>query len=162
MPKSKLKKEQGKIKEILDKKKALITKCDEQLKLVKANLQDNWIPAPLFIKEEKIEKIEKINKEIPPNQIKIFIGKLLEYKINKNTNFIELKHDLNKELKATVEENREKNFDKSITLDIDKTEFKHLYSKELTIEIKSKGFFKNHVEETIKIKLAKLKNDINN
>ena len=160
IPKSKLKKEQGKIKEFLDKKKALITKCDEQLKLVKANLQDNWIPAPLFIKEDKIEKIEKINKEIPPNQIKIFIGKLLEYKINKNTHFIELKLDLNKELKATIEENKEKNFDKSITWDIDKAEFKHLYSKELTIELKSKGFFKNHVEETIKIKLSKLKNDL--
>ncbi len=160
MPKQKFKKEQGKIKEILNKKKALITKCDEDLKAVKANLQDNWTPVPLYIKEEKSEKVEKINTHIQPNQIKIFIGKLLEYKHSKNVNFIELKIDLKKELKATIEENKEKNFDKSITFDIDKTEYKTLYSKELTIEMKSKGFFKNHVEETIKIKLAKLKNDI--
>ena len=160
LPKTKLKKEQGKIKEFLDKKKNLIEKCDKQLKLVKANLQDNWVPIPLFIKEEKTETIEKINKEIPASSINIFIGKLLEYKHSKNTLFIELKIDLKKELKATIEENKERNFDKLIKFEIDKTEFKHLYSRELTIELKTKGFFKNHVEETIQIKLAKLKNDI--
>ena len=66
---------------------------------------------------------------------------------------------MKKELKETIEENKERNFDKLIKFEIDKTEFKHLYSRELTIELKTKGFFKNHVEETIQIKLAKSKTE---
>ena len=159
MPKMKLKKEQSKIKAELDLKKKKINEYDKILKILKVNLQDKWTPAPLFKKEEVIEKSVKINNNIQPNQIRIFVGKLFQYNGGKNVS-VELQLVLSKEYNETIEQNSEKNFDKFITWNIDKSDFKHLYNKELIVKLKYKSFFRTYYEGSAIIKLTNLKNNI--
>ncbi len=159
MPKMKLKKEQPKIKAELDLKKKKINEYDKILKILKVNLQDKWTPAPLFKKEEVIEKSVKINNNIQPNQIRIFVGKLFQYNRGKNVS-VELQLVLSKEYNETIEQNSEKSFDKFINWNIDKSDLKHLNNKELIVKLKYKSFFRTYYEGSAIIKLTNLKNNI--
>ena len=55
--------------------KAKKEKFDKVINLLKEKMQDVWVPAPLFIEQEKEIKTEKMNKDIPECVVRIIFGK---------------------------------------------------------------------------------------
>ena len=163
LPKSKLKKEEAKHKNVLNGYMSKINKLTQTIQILKNDLQDKWIPAPLYSIQEKKVKKEKINEEIEPNHLKIYIGKLSDYKNGKNVS-IGLKlilEEKKKEFKENVEASNQECtlFEKSVDWDIEK-EFKNLHKEKLRVKLRYKSFFRTHIEGLAYIALKELKNNL--
>ena len=165
LTKAKFKKEKKKKKKILDDLQSKIQKLNKTIQILKNNLQDKWIPAPLYSIQEKKIKKEKINEDIEPNYLRIYIGKLTDYKNGKNVSIgLKLVLSEKKEFKENVEAVNPGNaectdFDKEVNWNLDK-DLKHVFKEKLRVKLRYKSFFRTHVEGLAYIPLKDLKNNI--
>ena len=160
LPVAKQKKEMPKIKKELDNLKNKRIKYEQNIKSLTSDCQDKWIPAPFYKKEEETKRIEKTNSDIKENYIRIFIGKLSDYTNNKEVS-IGVKLIVSKEYKDNIDFQKDYIYNKSIEWELEKSDFKHLYNREIRIKLRYKKFLMTHVEGIAFIKLSDLKNDIN-
>lgn len=75
LPPAKMKKMKDAAVKDLNEMKAKKEKFDKVINLLKEKMQDVWVPAPLFIEQEKEIKTEKMNKDIPECVVRIIFGK---------------------------------------------------------------------------------------
>ena len=128
LSKAKFQKIQNAAKNDLDIMKTKKEKYEKILSLLKLNVQDKWVPAPLFVEEQEEIKIEKINKDIPENVVKVIIGK---------TNYVKdglilvIKLLDTKADEFKFEQKSPGNISKSFDWKLDKYDFKDFIKKQL-------------------------------
>ena len=163
LPKAKFKKDEAKYKKILDNFMKQIEKLNKTIQILKHDVQDKWIPAPLFIIDEKKIRKEKKNEDIEEYYLRIYIGKLTDYKNGKNVS-IGLKMIIGdkKEFKENIEASNPECtiFEKSVNWNIGKENFKNLFREKLRVKLRYKSFFRTHIEGLAYIQLKELKNNI--
>ena len=79
LPASKLKKIQAVVTKDLNEMKSKKEKLDKIINLLKEKMQDSWVPAPLFIEQDREIKTEKIDKDIPEFHVKIIFVQKKKY-----------------------------------------------------------------------------------
>ena len=157
LSKAKFQKIQNAAKNDLDIMKTKKEKYEKILSLLKLNVQDKWVPAPLFVEEQEEIKIEKINKDIPENVVKVIIGK---------TNYVKdglilvIKLLDTKADEFKFEQKSPGNISKSFDWKLDKYDFKGFYQKTVSIELYSKKIMKNELKGYANIQPKGLKDHI--
>ena len=135
IPAQKLKKMKDAVTKDLNEMKAKKEKFDKIINLLKEKLQDSWVPAPLFIEQDKEIKTEIINKDVPEFHLRIIFGKTT-YSKDKSL-YLVVTHK---------EKNHEKKFDQKAPGDweqtfdwkYDKAEFKSLFRAKIHVDIYEK------------------------
>ena len=128
---------------------------DKIIFTLKTDLQNKWIPAPLYTSKNVDEKIEIINEEIPENVLRITFGKT-NYEKN-NPVFIK---------SIIIDTNYEDNFEQKIPKDwthiidwkLTDEEYKNLSEKKFRFDISEKKRGKIKYKGKCIIDLSKLKN----
>ena len=138
---SKIKKDKdGCVKE-LNELKLKKEKYDKIINLLKEKFQDVWVPAPLFVEQEKEIQIEKINKDVPENHVHIIFGKTT-YSKDKSLYLV---------VKMLEEPKKEDKFDQKKPGEwthqtdwlLEKSQFKNFFKSKIKVEIYEKKFFKD-------------------
>ena len=138
---SKIKKDKdGCVKE-LNELKLKKEKYDKIINLLKEKFQDVWVPAPLFVEQEKEIQIEKINKDVPENHVHIIFGKTT-YSKDKSIYLV---------VKMLEEPKKEDKFDQKKPGEwthqtdwlLEKSQFKNFFRAKIKVEIYEKKFFKD-------------------
>lgn len=100
-----------------------------------------WIPAPLYVNKEEEERIEKINEDVPINQLNIKIGKITHHLSNI---YLNLQFQLSNE-KTIVEyltkQDSQTSFLYENCIKLDKTEYNYLHRKNIKLTIIEKQGF---------------------
>ena len=133
------KKNEASIKKELDELNTKKKKYEKIVQLLKANKQNKWVPAPIYIQTEEEKRVQVINEDIPENTVRIIFGK---------TNYVKKKDKVY--LKVMIEE---KNIEKKINqkspgdwstpfdITLDQSSFKSFHTYEIKVEI----FVKKHI-----------------
>lgn len=106
---------------------------ERTLNYLRINFKKKWVPAPIFKKEKTVQKLEKINEDVPENTLRIYVGKTDYPKDN-----VELIVRLNyaeKSVENVVKLKSAMNFDEKFDWTFGKSEFKFLYRKNIQIEM---------------------------
>lgn len=153
------KKEQAKtISDSLDKK---IEKYTETIESIKEKYKDKWVPAPEFCLLQEEDKVEKINKDIPENTMRIHIGKT-DY--DKDNVYLKVHFKTSdKELTKDVQLKGNQDFNETWDWTFEKNEYKHLDRNCLLIDMEKSYWYKfggSNVKGSLKIELKELKNNI--
>ena len=69
------KKNEASIKKELDELNTKKKKYEKIVQLLKANKQNKWVPAPIYIQTEEEKRVQVINEDIPENTVRIIFGK---------------------------------------------------------------------------------------
>lgn len=155
LDKKSLKKIEGAAKKDLEEKKKKIEKYEKIIETIKQQCKNQWIPAPLFSKTTEEVKYEKINKNIPAETMIMTIGKT-DYLKSDMYLYITLNSDTVR--KETLYPKTKENYDKEVKWTFDKTEFKHLFRKNIEVQLYHKKFFGSTLYGTLKLNLTALKN----
>lgn len=155
LDKKSLKKIEAAAKKDLDEKKKKIEKYDKLIELIKEQCKNQWIPAPLFSKTTEEVKYEKINKNIPAETMIMTIGKT-DYTKSDMYLYITLNSDTVR--KETLYPKTKENYEKEVKWTFDKNEFKHLFRKNIEVQLYHKKFFGSTLYGTLKLNLTALKN----
>jgi hypothetical protein len=104
-------------------------------------VKNPWIPAPLYVNKEEEEKIEKINEDLPINQVNIKIGKITHPVTNIYLNFLfQLSNEKSIVEYLTKPENQTY-FNYQNNIKLDKTEYNYLHRKNIKLTlIEKQGF----------------------
>ena len=126
-------------------------------------------PSYFKITQYNIERIPSTknkrnkNEDIEEYYLRIYIGKLTDYKNGKNVS-IGLKMIIGdkKEFKENIEASNPECtiFEKSVNWNIGKENFKNLFREKLRVKLRYKSFFRTHIEGLAYIQLKELKNNI--
>ena len=145
-------------KSTLDAYQSKINKFNETIENIKEKFKDKWIPAPEYNLVQEEDKVEKINKDIPENAIRIHIGKT-DY--DKDNAYLKVKLVNNdKELVKEVHLKGNQDFNETWDWQFDKSDFKSLFRKTLQIDIERSYWYKfggSNVKGTTNIELKSLK-----
>ena len=147
-------------KGVLDSYQSKIDKYNETIESIKEKFKDKWVPAPEFCRIEEDDRVEKINNEIPEYTMRIHIGKTNYEKDNVSLK-IKLKNG-DKELTKEVQLKGNKDFNETWDWKFEKNEFKHLFKKEIEIELDRSYWYKfggSNTKGSAKIDLRSLKDN---
>ena len=148
-------------KQVLDSYQSKINKFDEEIDKMKEMLKNKWTPAPEYSTIPEEEKVEKINKDIPENTMRIHFGKT-DY--DKDNIYLKVKLNLGeKEMEKEVKLKSEKNFDETWDWTFDKREYKSLHRKFIDVQMERSYWYKlggTDVKGNIKVDLKNLKDSI--
>ena len=128
----------------LNEMKAKKEKFDKIINLLKEKRQDSWVPAPLFIEQDKEFKTEVVNKDIPENTVRMIFGKTT-YSKDKSIYLIVKHQEKNKETK--FDQKGPGNWEHQIDWKYDKGEFKSFFRSKIHVEIWEKRFL---LKDTLK------------
>ena len=128
----------------LNEMKAKKEKFDKIINLLKEKRQDSWVPAPLFIEQDKEFKTEVVNKDIPENTVRMIFGKTT-YSKDKSLYLIVKHQEKNKETK--FDQKGPGNWEHQIDWKYDKGEFKSFFRSKIHVEIWEKRFL---LKDTLK------------
>jgi len=158
IPASKLKKIKDVVTKDLNEMKSKKEKLDKIINLLKEKLQDSWVPAPLFIEQDKEIKIEKIDKDIPEFQVKIIFGPTT-YKKDKSLYLIVSHKEKNQEKK--FEQKKPGDWSQEIFFKYDKGDFKSFYRSKIHVEIWEKRvIFRDTLKGQFDIEPKELKDQL--
>ena len=158
LPKAKQKKATELVMKDLNAKKTRKQKFDQLINLLKEKFQDIWVPAPLFIEQEKEIKSERINKDIPEYHLLIIFGKTT-YSKDKNLYLI-VKHE-EKNQEAKFEQKSPGNWEHQIDWKYEKGDYKSLWRSKMHVEIWEKRvIFKDSLKGRFEIEPKELKDHI--
>ena len=132
LPKQKQKKASELVMKDLNAKKARKQKFDQLINLLKEKFQDSWVPAPLFIEQEKEIKSERINKDIPEFHLLIIFGKTT-YSKDKSLYLI-VKHE-EKNQQAKFDQKSPGNWEHQVDWKYEKGDFKSVWRSKILVEI---------------------------
>ena len=144
-------------KKDLDQKKSKKGQFDKLINILKEKLQDKWVPAPLFVEQDKEIQIEKINKDIPENTLRFIFGKT-SYKKNKKVYLIVSHPEKNFEIK--IQQKALGDWTNEFDWKYEKSYFKQLYRAKIHVEIFYKKVFKDKHKGHFDIELKDLANHI--
>ena len=119
----------------LNKKK---TKYEKVVQLLKANKQNKWVPAPIYIQTEEEKTVQVINEDIPENTVRIIFGKT-NY-IKKDKLYLKVKIE-DKDIEEKISQKSPGDWSTPIDITLDQSIFKSFYTNEIKAEI----FVKKHI-----------------
>ena len=143
-PAAKLKKIKDVVTKDLNEMKEKKGKFDKIINLLKEKLQDSWVPAPLFMEQEKEIKTEVINNDIPECHVRIIFGKTT-YSKDKSLYLIVSHKEKNKE--AKFDQKKPGNWEHQFDWKYEKGDFKTLFRSKIHVEIWEKRFI---LKDTLK------------
>jgi len=128
------------------------------INLLKEKFQDKWVPAPLFVEQDKEIKIEKINKDIPENHVIIIFGKTT-YSKDKNLYLIVRQAEKNKE--ETFKQKSPGDWEHQIDWNYEKSDFKSFYRSKIHVEIwEKRKIFKDTLKGHFEMEAKDLKDHL--
>jgi len=158
LPKQKQKKASELVMKDLNAKKARKQKFDQLINLLKEKFQDSWVPAPLFIEQEKEIKSERINKDIPEFHLLIIFGKTT-YSKDKSLYLI-VKHE-EKNQQAKFDQKSPGNWEHQVDWKYEKGDFKSVWRSKILVEIWEKRvIFKDSLKGAFEMEPKELKDHI--
>ena len=157
LPPAKMKKMKDAAVKDLNEMKAKKEKFDKVINLLKEKMQDVWVPAPLFIEQEKEIKTEKMNKDIPECVVRIIFGKTTYVK--DKSLYLIVTHEGKHETK--FEQKKPGNWEQTIDWKYDKGEFKVFHRNKITVQIWEKRIiFKDTLKGRFEMEPKELKSQI--
>ncbi len=157
LPPAKMKKMKDAAVKDLNEMKAKKEKFDKVINLLKEKMQDVWVPAPLFIEQEKEIKTEKMNKDIPECVVRIIFGKTTYVK--DKSLYLIVTHEGKHETK--FEQKKPGNWEQTIDWKYDKGEFKAFHRNKITVQIWEKRIiFKDTLKGRFEMEPKELKSQI--
>ena len=130
------------------------------INLLKEKFQDIWVPAPLFIEQEKEIKSERINKDIPEFHLLIIFGKTT-YSKDKSLYLIVRYSDPEKKLEKKFEQKKAGNWEQQFDWKFEKGDFKSIYRNKIHVEIwEKKLIFKDALKGQFDMEPKELKGQI--
>ena len=157
LPPAKMKKMKDAAVKDLNEMKAKKEKFDKVINLLKEKMQDVWVPAPLFIEQEKEIKTEKMNKDIPECVVRIIFGKTTYVK--DKSLYLIVTHEGKHETK--FEQKKPGNWEQTIDWKYDKGEFKVFHRNKITVQIWEKRMiFKDTLKGRFEMEPKELKSQI--
>ena len=153
-------------KKDLDSLKAKKEKYEKIIKLLLEKAQDKWVPAPLYIETEEEIQIQKINKDIQDNTVRIIFGKTTYSKDDRLYLIVKVPET---KLEKTFDQKKPGDWSEKFEWKLEKSDFKSfwktkihvdIYEKKTILKDRFKGQFemeprglKNHIEFTDNYKL---------
>jgi len=144
-------------KKDLHQKKSKKGQFDKLINILKEKLQDKWVPAPLFVEQDKEIQIEKINKDIPENTLRFIFGKT-SYKKNKKVYLI-VSHP-KKNFEKKIDQKALGDWTNQFDWKYEKSDFKSLCRSKIHVEVFAKGWFSDTLKAQFDIDLKDLKDHI--
>ena len=153
LSRAELKKFGAAIKKELDTLKGQKEKLEKLIKILLEKQQNQWIPAPLYYESEEEKKIQKINKDIPENTIRIIFGKT-NY-IKKKTVYLVVKV-VDTEIEKTIFQKAPGDWSEPIDIQFDSKGFKFgfrakfhvsIFEKKHLVKDKYKGQFEMQAKD---------------
>ena len=158
LPASKLKKIQAVVTKDLNEMKSKKEKLDKIINLLKEKMQDSWVPAPLFIEQDREIKTEKIDKDIPEFHVKIIFGKTT-YSKDKSLYLIVSHKEKNQEKK--FDQKKPGDWSQEFLFKYEKGEFKSFYRSKIHVDIWEKRvIFKDTLKGQFDIEPKELKDQL--
>ena len=151
------KKAQPEVMKSLNEKKTRKTKIDQIINLLKEKFQDSWVPAPLFVEQDKEIKTEKINKDIPENTLRIIFGKTT-YTKDQSMYLIVTHPEKNQQIK--FDQKGPGNWENQFDWKYEKGDFKSLFRQKIHVEVFHNKWFKDKLKATFDMDLRELKDHI--
>jgi len=122
-------------KKALDVLKSKKDTYDKLLNTMKEQLQDKWVPAPLYFETIQEHKTEKINEDIPENTLRIIFGKT-NYKKDKKIYLI-VKSEKNN-LETSFDQKAPCDWTYQLDWKFEKSDFKRIYQDKIKVDIYEK------------------------
>ena len=137
LPPAKMKKIKDVAAKDLNEMKTKKEKLDKIINLLKEKLQDSWVPAPLFVEQDKEIRTEKINSDIPEFHLRIIFGSTT---YNKDKSIYLIVRHPEKSLEIKFEQKKPGNWEQQFDWKYEKSDFKAIYRSKYHVEIWEKRF----------------------
>ena len=135
LSKIQLKKVLATAKKDLDALKEKKEKYQKLINALEQYYQDKWVPAPLFVETEEEKRIQKINKEIPENTVRIQIGKTTYVK--KDKLYLKVRIE-DKNMEKIIYQKGPGDWSDPFEFQFDKSTFKSFYMNKINVYIYEK------------------------
>ena len=137
LPPAKMKKIKDVAAKDLNEMKSKKEKLDKIINLLKEKLQDSWVPAPLFVEQDREIRTEKVNNDVPEFHLKIIFGTTT---YNKDKSLYLIVRHPEKNLEIKFEQKKPGNWEQQFEWKYDKSDFKAIYRSKYHVEIWEKRF----------------------
>jgi hypothetical protein len=137
LPPAKMKKIKDVAAKDLNEMKTKKEKLDKIINLLKEKLQDSWVPAPLFVEQDREIRTEKVNNDVPEFHLKIIFGTTT---YNKDKSLYLIVRHPEKNLEIKFEQKKPGNWEQQFEWKYDKSDFKAIYRSKYHVEIWEKRF----------------------
>ena len=156
---SKIKKDKNGVVKELNELKTKKEKYDKFINLLKEKFQDVWVPAPLYVEQEREVKIEKVNNDVAENHVHIIFGKTTYSKDKSLYLIVKMKPSENKPtLEDKFDQKKPGDWSHKIDWLLEKNDFKSLFRCKIKVEIYEKKFFKDSLKGEFEMEPKELKN----
>ena len=135
LTKAQFKKIEAVAKKDLDALKSKKEKLEKIIKLLLEKAQDKWVPAPLYIETEEEIKVQKMNKDIPENTIRIIFGKTTYAKKDRLYLIVTVPE---KKLEKKFDQKNPGDWTEQFDWKVEKADFKAFWKTKVHVEIYEK------------------------